>query len=101
MRPTSKAGPPPCSHLAGVGAQTAPQAPRPPPLRDRDARESAISPQRTSVIGDSLGFGPQTAPDGRPPALMESLRSARRHFAVRGAGPEAASPAVQLLLMAA
>jgi hypothetical protein len=56
-------------------AQTAPppMAPRLPALQVPERLcASSISLHRAMCIGEGLRFGPQSALDGRPPALMEA-----------------------------
>ena len=68
-----------------VGAQTAPQAPRPPPLQDPKHPETLTLRRRGAVVGDAPWLGPQTALEGRPPALMEVGAEGRRAASLFGA----------------
>ena len=56
---------------------------RPPPLHRRTGPPSPHSSPRKALPPNSHGsrFVPQTAPDGRPPALMVARRTARGCFA--------------------
>ena len=71
--------------LPRSGRRPLQQAPRAPPLQDRNYRKPTISPRRGFMVSDSPWLGPQTVLDGRPPALMDagvesrgSLRCSRR-----------------------
>ena len=76
-RPAHITGPLLYFHITEVGAQTAPPvAPRPPPLQVRDRLHASRPSAKGSVVGKGLWFGPQTAPDGRPPALVEARSDA-------------------------
>jgi hypothetical protein len=73
-RPAHITGPLLYFPITEVGAQTAPppMAPRPPPLQVRERLCASYLPAQGSVGRRGSAFGPRTALDGRPTALIEA-----------------------------
>lgn len=90
-----------CFCLTWVGAQTAAQAPRTPPLLGCNGRGSAASERREARLARIGGSGRRPSLMDGPQPSWKPARKAMGRFAIRSAGYEAAVSAVRSLLKTA